>query len=255
MTTPTIDQIYRHGSVRAYTAEPVPPTMVREIVAAGQRSSTSSNLQLYSVVAVTAAETRNELARLCGEQDHIRQAPLFLTWCADASRLARICAARGYDQVTDTMESLLVAAVDVALLMQTAALAAESMQLGICYIGSVRNNLQAVIDLLHLPPLVVPIAGMTLGWPAAQAPIRPRLSTDAVLHWERYSTEDEARLLADYDRAMVRTGIYTDRHVTVPMQLDEPAEYGWQEHSARRVSRRGRAELGAVIRAQGFALE
>ena len=254
MSTPTIEQIHRHCSVRAYTSEPVPRSMVREIVAAGQRSSTSSNLQLYSVVAVTEAETRDELARLCGDQEHIRQAPVFLAWCADASRLARVCAARGYQQVTDHVENFLVAAVDVAILMQTATLAAESMQLGMCYIGGIRNDLQAVIDLLQLPKLVVPISGMTLGWPASQPTQRPRLATEAILHWERYSTDGEEELLAEYDRAMVETGIYNNRQVPVPGRPSSVEEYGWQEHSARRAAAGGRAGMGAVIRGHGFAL-
>ena len=60
-----------------------------------------------------------------------------------------------------------------------AALAAESLGLGICYIGSIRNNTQAVIELLGLPRLVFPVTGMTLGWPAAEPLIRPRLPLSA----------------------------------------------------------------------------
>ena len=44
---------------------------VEAIVAAGQRSSTSSNLQMVSVVAVTEQPTRERLAVLCGNQEHI----------------------------------------------------------------------------------------------------------------------------------------------------------------------------------------
>ena len=251
---PTIEHIYRHASVRNYKPDPLPTAMVEAVVAAGQRASTSSNLQMTSVVAVTDAETRQSLAHLCGDQAHIAQAPVFLAWCADLSRLDRVCEARNYSQVTDYAENFLVSAVDAAIMMQNAALAAESLGLGMCYIGAIRNHPQEVIDLLHLPRLVFPLVGMTLGWPAVAPMLRPRLPLAAVLHWERYDASDEEAALVDYDRAMVATGIYEGRQVPVPGQPDQVEEYGWQEHSARRVSQPHRTQLREVLEAQGFAL-
>jgi FMN reductase (NADPH) len=254
MHTPTIEQIHRHWSVRAYKPDPVPAELIETVVAAGQRASTSSNLQAYSVVAVTDPATLERLAHLCGDQKQVRQAPVFLAWCADLSRLERICRARGYEQQASHVESFLVAAVDAALAMQTAALAAESLGLGICYIGAIRNQPADVIELLGLPRLVFPISGMTLGWPAVEPFLRPRLPLEAVLHWERYDTTAEPEALAAYDRAMVETGIYEGRQVPVPGREDGMEDYGWQEHSARRVSQAVRTYLREVLRGQGFGL-
>jgi FMN reductase (NADPH) len=228
--------------------------MVEQIVAAGQRSSTSSNLQSYSVVAVTDPEKRTRLAELCGAQKFVLEAPVFLAWCADLSRLERISQMRGYQQVTEHVESFLVAAVDAAIAMQTAALAAESMGLGMCYVGAIRNEPEKVIALLGLPSLVFPVAGMTLGWPAGELRIRPRLPLEAVLHWERYDVGGEEEALRAYDQAMVETGIYQGRQVPVPGVSDEVEDYGWMEHSARRVSKPMRMGLGRVLRQQGFGL-
>lgn len=255
MTTATITQIYQHASVRSYTPDPVPPQMIESIVAAGLRSSTSSNLHMFSVVAVTDAARREQLAELCGQQNHIRQAPVFLAWCADLSRLERISNWRGHEQVADYVENFLLAAVDTAILMQTATLAAESLGLGMCYIGAIRNNSQAVIDLLGLPRLVFPIAGMTLGWPARPHQPRPKLPVRAVLHWEQYQTDGEADALREYDEAMIATGIYRGRQVATPGQRDEMEAYGWTEHSARRVSQVHRPDLREVLEKQGFALK
>ncbi len=47
-TTPTIELIHCHGSVRQYKPQPVSAELVETIVAAAQRSSTSSNLQTLS---------------------------------------------------------------------------------------------------------------------------------------------------------------------------------------------------------------
>ena len=254
MNTPTIEQIYRHASVRDYKPDPVPAELVEAIVAAGQRASTSSNLQTYSVVAVTDAAKRARLSELCDGQNQVAQAPVFLAWCGDLSRLERISQRRGYRQVTAYVENWLVAAVDAALAMQTATLAAESLGLGMCYIGAIRNEPDKVIELLGLPRFVFPIAGMTLGWPAVEPAIRPRLPLGAVLHWEAYDPSDEPEALEDYDRAMIETGIYQGRQVPVPGQDGEVEEYGWQEHSARRAKTPARTGLRKSLERQGFEL-
>ncbi|GAA3328274.1 hypothetical protein GCM10020331_071590 [Ectobacillus funiculus] len=39
------------------------------------------------------------------------------------------------------------------------------MGLGICYIGGLRNNLEEVAKLLNTPKYVIPLFGMTVGYP------------------------------------------------------------------------------------------
>lgn len=255
MQTATIDQIHAHASVRNYRPDPVPTALVETIVAAGQRSSTSSNLQVYSVVAVIDAERKNRLAELCGNQAFISQAPVFLAWCADFGRLKRAGRRRGYNVAADHVESFLVAAVDTALAMQNSALAAESLGLGMCYIGGIRNEPAAIIELMELPDLVFPISGMTLGWPAFEHKVRPRVPLPVVLHWEQYDAAGEAEAMARYDRAMIETGIYSGRQVPIPGTQEEIEDYGWQEHSARRASQPTRTHLRDELRKQGYRLE
>ena len=202
---PIIELIQQHRTIRKYKSDPVPEDLIRTIIHAGQRASTSSNLQMFSVVVTRSPEERAFLASRCGNQKHILEAPVFLTWCADLSRLDRICSKRGYDHKSEYVENFLVAVVDAALASQNAGLAAESLGLGFCYIGGIRNNPKDIIDLLQLPPLVFPLVGMTLGWPDGESKIRPRLPLDAVLHWEQYKCEEEESLIDLYDKAMIET--------------------------------------------------
>jgi len=255
ITTPVIEQIYRHASIRNYKADPIDCSLIEAIVAAGQRAATSSNLQTYAVVAVRALAKRVELARLCGNQAHIVEAPIFLAWCADLSKLDRACQLRQLPHHHANVENFLMAAVDVALAAQNAVLAAESLGLGACYIGGIRNQPRAIIDLLGLPRLMFPITGLTLGWPDTPATPRPRLPRRAVLHWESYSRTHEDAALQEYDQAMIATGSYDNRQVPVPGKPHEVENYGWLEHSARRVSQPMRVELRQVLREQGFELQ
>lgn len=254
MTNPTIELMHRHGSVRVYKPEPVPHEMIETIVVAGQRAASSSNLQMYSVVVITDPEDRLLMQDYCGRQAHISKAPVFLTWCADLSRLDRICEARGYTHQSGYVENFLLTAVDAVIAAQNAGLAAESLGLGFCYIGAIRNNPREVIQLLNLPRLVFPVVGMTVGWPVKPPRTRPRLPLEAILHWDHYNPENEAKCLSQYDQEMIATGIYSGRQVSAEDPLPE-AEYGWQEHSARRVSNVLRPHLRKVLQDAGFELK
>ncbi len=255
MENPTIDLIHRHTSVRHYKPDPLPVSIVETIISAAQCASTSSNLQAYSVVAVSDVELRIQLSKLCGSQAHIREAPVFLAWCADLARLDQVCKLRGYTQVTEYTENFLIAAIDTSIAAQNAALAAESIGLGICYIGSIRNSSAEIIELLGLPKLTFPLTGMTLGWPDKKSNIKPRLPLQSVLHWESYNRAAEDESLHAYDATMIATGIYSSRQVPVPGKLEEMEDYGWTDHSARRVSLAARTELRPALEKQGFCLK
>jgi FMN reductase (NADPH) len=244
----------RHGSARKFKADSIPVELIERVIAAGQRASTSSNLQVVSVVAVTDSAKRRRLAEICG-QEQVAQAPVVLVWCADLRRLDRACELRGYTHVTNYVENFLMCVLDVGIAAQNGALAAESLGLGMCYLGSIRNNAQGMIDLLTLPRLVFPVVGMMVGWPAAAPIVRPRLPTSAVLCWETYDPQPRDEALREFDRTMIATGIYQGRQVPVPGKSGEVEEYGWLEHSARRVAQAARTDLRDVLKRQGFYLE
>lgn len=253
-SNPVLDLMRRHATARHYRPDPIAPETLETIIDCAQRAATSSNLQAYAVIAVSEANRRAELATLCGDQAQVREAPLFLVWCADLSRIDRATVLRGHRHQHDHVESFLIATIDATLASQNAALAAESLGLGVCYIGGLRNNTRAVIRMFDLPRLMFPLFGMTLGVPIRPPQPRPRLPLRAVLHHERYSAVGQDEVLRDYDQTMIATGIYDGRQVPVPGHPETLEAYGWTEHTARRVSRPARMDLKAVLEEQGFLL-
>ena len=248
--TPLMKQMRQHRSIRQYRPDPLPAGMLEAIVSSAQMASTSSYLQYYSVIAVEDADRKAVMADLCGYQKHIRECPVFLVFCADLFRLKRVCEREGTQIQTQHVEAFLVAAVDAALLAQNVALAAESLGLGIVFIGGIRNHPAEVIEELALPELVFPITGMCVGYPADEPTAKPRLSLPAVLHSERYQSEDMDLHLDAFDKTTVDLQLF--RHV-------ETGEvYGWMARAARRMAysdpRRLRVEVGRVLREQGFEL-
>ncbi|MBF8221935.1 oxygen-insensitive NADPH nitroreductase [Halomonas sp. 328] len=197
---PTIELLKSHRSIRKFTEQKIPHELLVELIRAGQGAATSSHVQAYSVIHVTQPENRETLAELAGGQGYVAGASDFLVFCADMKRPTEAAERTGAKVVRGMTEQLLVASVDVALMAQNVAIAAESEGLGICYIGGIRNNPAAVSDLLRLPKHVYPVFGMCLGYPAHQPDIKPRLPVEAILKEDYY--RDDREQVEAFDETM-----------------------------------------------------
>jgi nitroreductase len=202
----TIATILAHRSVRAFLPTPLPEGTVERLVAAAQSASTSSNLQTWSVVAVEDPARKARLAKLASGQAHIIECPLYVVWCVD---LARLHKAAGERQIMlrglDFLEPFIVGVVDATLAAQNAAIAVESLGLGFVYVGAMRNHPEAVAAELSLPPHVMALFGMSIGYPdpARPADIKPRLPQPAVLHREQYLAAAQSDAFAAYDARLL----------------------------------------------------
>jgi nitroreductase len=249
-----IARLLSHRSVRQYLPQALPEGTLELLVAAAQSAASSSNLQLWSVVAVEDPERRRALAEVANHQAHIQQAPLFLVWIADLNRAAELAEARGIPgEGLSYLEMFLMASVDTALAAQNAVVAAEALGLGTVYIGALRNHPERVAELLGLPGRSLAVFGLCVGWPNpdATAAIKPRLPQAIVLHRDRYLlSESQHAAVGGYDALM--QGFYSNQSMPVP-------EGGWSLHSARRVASaaalNGRHVLRDVLGRLGFELK
>jgi nitroreductase len=199
----TLEVLLSHRSVRAFLAEPLAPGTLETLVAAAQSAATSSNLQVWSVVAVEEAARKARLAALAGNQRHIIEAPLFLVWLIDFDRLTQLGPqSEPRCEALDYTETFLLGAVDAALAAQNAVVALESLGLGAVYIGGIRNKPAAVAAELGLPPRAFALFGLAVGHPDPDRPtaIKPRLPQASVLFRERYGwTADRHEAAHSYD--------------------------------------------------------
>ncbi|CAM4290399.1 oxygen-insensitive NADPH nitroreductase [Vreelandella rituensis] len=197
---PVIDLLKSHRSIRKFTDQPVSKELLKELIRAGQGAATSSHVQAYSVIHVKNSENRQKVAELAGGQAYVSTCGAFLVFCADMKRPTDAAEHTGAQVVRGMTEQLLVATVDTALMAQNVAIAAESIGLGICYIGGIRNNPQQISDLFSLPDHVYPVFGMCLGYPADQPDVKPRLPVEAILKEDTY--QDDRDQVAAFDETM-----------------------------------------------------
>lgn len=185
----TIRLLKSHRSIRKFEERDIPKELLIELVRSGQAAATSSHIQAYSIIHVTDKQLRDQLVELTGGQKYVASSSDFLVFCADMKRSLEAARSTGESVVSGMTEQLLVATVDVSLMAQNIAIAAESEGVGICYIGGIRNNPQAVSELLSLPQHVYPVFGMCLGYPAHDPDVKPRLPVEAVLKENSYGDD------------------------------------------------------------------
>ncbi|MDU0954279.1 MAG: NADPH-dependent oxidoreductase [Bradyrhizobium sp.] len=246
-----LGHLLAHRSILSYRPDPVPPHTVETLVAAAQSAASSSNLQTWSVVAVEDQGRKQRLSEFAGGQKHIREAPLFLVWLADLSRAERLAKREGRpDDGIHFLETLFVAIIDAALAAQNAVVVLEALGLGSVYIGAIRNRPQAVAEELGLPPNVLAVFGLCVGYAdqAAGEDVKPRLRQSMVLHRERYAPTDEIHGIAAYDETL--RDFQTSQGV---------APVGWRETVLNRLGSakalNGRDRLTEALRALGFGLK
>ncbi|HVZ10424.1 NADPH-dependent oxidoreductase [Rhodopila sp.] len=239
-----------HRSIRGYRPNLLPEGTLETLIAAAQSAATSSNLQTWSVIAVTDPAKKAELAKLANNQKHIEQCPLFLVWVADVSRNQRLGAQERVELETmPYQETFLVAVIDAALAAQNAVVAAESLGLSTVYIGALRNHPQQVAKVVGLPQGAFGVFGMCIGYaaPTAANEVKPRLPQAVVLHHEIYDTAGEPEHRAAYDHLMAAFSARNE------MTADT-----WTKRVINRMSKiaamSGRDKMVAALHAMGFPL-
>jgi nitroreductase len=179
-------------TIRKYTSEPVDEKLLKDLLKMGCRTSTTGNMQLYSIIITREKEKKQELSPFHFNQKMVTEAPVVLTFCADFNRFNKWCRFRNAEPGYDNFLSFMTAATDALLVAQTVCIAAEAKGLGICYLGTTIYNADKIIETLELPAGVVPVTTVTLGWPDEKPEQVDRLPLEAVVHHEIYSdyTED-----------------------------------------------------------------
>ncbi len=253
---PWVRQVLLRRTHRRYAPRPVPEALLRLFLAVAFSASSKSDFQQASVIRVEDRAPRDRLAALVPDMPWIGNAPVFLVFCGDARRLERIGELRGHQQDNGRLEGFFNAAIDAALVMQTFILAAETAGLGCCPISVIRNHAGAVAEILELPDKVFPVAGLCLGYPAAEGFVSMRLPLAVTLHTDRYDNSALAENIENYDHR--RAARYTP-----PREQQRAAEtfgyadfYGWSEDKARQAAAQPEGQtFSPHLRARGFTLD
>ncbi|MBT8345263.1 MAG: oxygen-insensitive NADPH nitroreductase [Desulfofustis sp.] len=241
-----IELLKSHRSIRKFTSDPIPQEIVEELIQAGQCAATSSFIQACTVIQITEPAIREKLCEAAAGQLYVKESPVFLLFCADMQRHQLACDMHDADMLSGFTEQFLTASLDCALFAQNVIIAAESLGLGGCYIGAIRNKIAEVDQLIVLPDKVYPVFGMCLGYPAQDPETKPRLPLEVVLKQENYDNGGDRRLISAYDERVreyyrTRTGGTKDN--------------SWSEQISDMLVKEARPHMLPFLQSKGFILK
>ena len=242
----TIDSLIAHRSIRKFTEQKIDNDLLDQLILAGQAAASSSFLQGVTIIRVTDRNKRKQFSKLAGGQSQIISAPEFLVFCADLNRSTRCCYKHGTLPTEGFTEQFIIATVDTALYAQNVVVAAESQDLGICYIGAIRNDPKLATNLLNLPQNVYPVFGLCIGYPAEDPEVKPRLPVSVIVKENVYDSNDEQEQIDRYDEIIRR--YYAERSGNNKSQ-------SWSEQMSGLLSSQARPHMRAFLSSQGFEMK
>jgi FMN reductase [NAD(P)H] len=251
----TIRRVLGRKTVRRYSDRMPSEELLGVLVAAALSSSAKSDFQQASILRLRDPQKREAVGKLFPSMPWIGVAPVFFIFLGDARRLQRIGELRGKPVLNGTLEGFFNASVDAALAMQTMILCAESLGLGVCPISVIRNEVDKVAAILELPDLVFPVAGLCLGYPAAEGHVSLRLPRHVTTHSDSYDDSSLTLGIDDYDRRRDAIHAIPADQQRSNNEFGKADFYGWSEDKARQAAKAEGAAFPPYLRAHGFSFD
>lgn len=188
----------RRRMVRHFTPEPVDRGAIERILDIARRAPSAGYTQGQSFVVVTESATKQEVARLCGEDRYVEGgfhafvsgAPVLVVPCTSEAAYHRRYQEADKVQADGSEIEWPVPYwhMDAGCAVMLLLLAAVNERLAAGFAGA--HDLDALRDLLDIPSEVTPVGVVPIGHPApdVRSPSlkRGRRPVETVVHWERW---------------------------------------------------------------------
>ena len=244
-----MDSLLNRRTIRKYADRDVDDKLLGRLLTEAARTQTMGNLQLYSVVVTRSQEMKQRLAPAHFNQPMTTEAPVVLTICADFNRTTQWARCRKAEPGYDNLLSFLNASIDALLYTQTLCNLMDEEGLGYCYLGTTVYMPQLIIDVLQLPRLVMPVATLTVGWPAEDPPLSDRLPTESFVHQETYKDYAAADIDTYYN---YKEQLEENRHFVEINGKETLAQVFTDIRYTRKDNEAMSATLLETLRRQGF---
>ena len=195
MMNSALKTMLEHRTIRKFTPDDIDEKTLDLILKAACNGSTMGNMQLYSIIVTKEKEKMKEMAPFHFNQPIATNAPVILTFVADFNRFNKYCEHREAEtDAYSNLQSYHWAIIDAIIAAQNACVAAESLGLGICWLGTITYNADKFIEALQLPKHTVPVACIAIGYPDEDTDLTDKLPFKSLVHYEIYN---------DYDRSSI----------------------------------------------------
>ena len=165
------DVVQNRHSIRAFTAVPIEPNNLQQILEAANRAPSAGNLQGYEIFVVQNAAKKAALTKAALDQEFIADAPVVRVFCTHAARSAQKYGRRG---------ETLYTVQDATIACTFAMLAATAVNLSSVWVGAF--NTEIVQQIIDAPTGIVPVAILPIGYAAESPRLTPRRELTSIVH-------------------------------------------------------------------------
>ena len=215
-------------TIRKYSDKEIPAELLKKMLESAMRAPTTGNMQLYSAIVTTDKEIKKQLSPCHFNQPQVMSAAAVITFCADYNRFIKWCETSDAIPGYNNFQSFMTATLDAAIFAQQFNTIAELNGLGCCYLGTTTYNAEEIASVLHLPPMVVPIITITVGYPDGETIQVERLPVNGVIHqntYHDYSEQDIKNIHSEKESLEVNKGYVTENHKTTLAQVFTDVRY------------------------------
>ena len=193
------DYFSQRSSIRKFTDQPIPDSLIEEMLEKAAHAPTTGNMQLYSVIITREEDKKKQLTPCHFNQPASTSATVLLTFCADLNRFVKWCKNNNAEPGFDNFQSFMSAVFDTVILAQQFCTIAEMNGLGTCYLGTTTYTAPQIAKILELPKRVIPILTIALGWPDENNKATDRINPSGFIHYEKYNDYTPEKISAIYD--------------------------------------------------------
>ena len=163
-----LDFIFKRRSIRKYAAKDIAESALKDILEAAMAAPSACAKDPWHFVVIRESAIRNRIADGLPTGQMLRHAPAGILVCGDI------------DKAHDHQESYMIQ--DCSAAIQNVLLAATALGLGACWTGvhPRADRVDHIRTALQLPPNIMPLAMISLGWPAEKPAARTRYAAAAV---------------------------------------------------------------------------
>ncbi|WP_459128801.1 nitroreductase family protein [Guggenheimella bovis] len=243
----TIETQLNHRSIRKWEGK-VDKETIKLLEKVVNRTATSNGMQNFSVIRVVDPMVREKISEVC-KQKYVTEAPEFWVFIVDCYRNAKITEEAGEDLPAKAdMDRFFQGYSDAVLAAQNLTNAIESLNYGAVFFGSILNDSERMIELLHLPRLTFPVLGVGFGMVAEEPEKKPRMKTKYKVFTDQYEKlENYHEALKNYDEKMKE--YYDLRDTSKPLDSFTAQVVDKLKHPIEK-----RSKIVQVIEKQGFKL-
>jgi len=197
-----MDAIRKRRAIRKYKPDPVPPEHIERLLEAARLAPSGVNSQPWKFKVVTDPDERQKVFEATSNQRHVGEAPCVIVVCADTMSYHRelqkrfnelieqgvlseedINAAGIKDRISDKEVDELgmfeqSASFNTAIATEHICLMAAELGLGTCWVHLFDR--QKLVELFDLPPWLIPVTLLPVGYPDENPEPRPRKSIEEI---------------------------------------------------------------------------